>query len=427
MHLQAFDMKYVLVPLFVGASLFGFRATIVTMLSNGLSDVLSSVSSGTVTALKGAPSPFLASYTGVSIVDHQLSAMNAFFSAIIDGNVPWDVSVFYLWGMAQFAAGWTVLVLEAKRVGNRGRLVSYIGTVGLVFQNLTWTFTIPLYLALHLLTSPVAKLKNGDGEAARRTLFVYLWDLALLPMAVTLTFIVPGIFMSMPRLFDQTAATHYKWIAVWQPFPVWTVLGLGFLHYGCYYALGSLSPVDEENEPTTHGHGYIVAVRGVYEFALALCSTTHLPIILLTLMPEVGREFLSHMFPYYAPVFRTLSFAKTFIPYPWYNAPRIDPATYQSGDLALLAQHFLHYDFYIGTLPVLLWAMYLHQRTVKNPSLGKMLRKMGFWFLIGGPAAAAIILNWDRDAVTEEGEEKLKKEIEQKLERRKNLEGRKTK
>ncbi|KAH8166155.1 hypothetical protein CIB48_g2087 [Xylaria polymorpha] len=394
--IMAFDMKYVLVPLFIGASIFGFRATIITMLGNGLSLVLSSVSSGFTPSLKGAPSPFLTSYSGVSAVDYQLCAMISFFSAIIDGNVPWDVTMFYVWGMAQFAAAWTLLVLEAKRVGNRGRLVSYIGTVGILFQNLTWTFTIPLYLALHLVTSPVAKLKNGDGDGARRSLFVYLWDLALLPMAVTLTFIVPAIFMSMPRLFEQEAATHYN-------------------------------PVNEENDPTTHGHGYMVAVRGVYEFALALCGASHVPIVLLTLMPEAGREFLSHAFPYYAPVFRSLSFAKTFIPYPWYDAPSIDPATYQSGDLGVLAQHFLHYDFYVGTFPVLLWSMYLYQRTVKNASMGKMLGRAGFWFLVGGPAAAAVILNWDRDAVTEEGEEKLKTKIEQEIERRRQLEGRKTK
>ncbi|KAI1427037.1 hypothetical protein F5Y12DRAFT_783598 [Xylaria sp. FL1777] len=423
----AFDMKYVLVPLFIGASLFGFRATIVTMLGNGLGDVLSAVSSGATASLRGAPAPFLASYTGVAAVDKQLGGMVGFFSAVIDGDVSWDVTLFYAWGMAQFAAGWTVLVLEAKRVGNRGRLVSWIGTVGVLFQNLTWTFTIPLYLALHLLTSPTARLpRGGDGPAARRALFVYLWDLALLPMAVTLTFIVPAVVMSMPRLFAQSPATHYAWIALWQPFPALTVLALGFLHYGCYYALGSLGPVDEANEPTTHGRGYMVAVRGVYEFALALCATTHLPVVLLTLMPAAGREFLSHAFPHYAPVFRSLSFAETFVPRPWYAPPSVDPATYASGDLAVLAQHFLHYDFYVGTAPLLLWAMYLHQRTVKEPGLGRMLRTMGFWFLIGGPAAAAVVLNWERDAVTEEGEEELRKKIELELQKRKDPETRKT-
>lgn len=420
-------MRYVLVPLFIGASLFGFKATILTMLDNGLGDVLSAVSGGTTTSLRGAPSPFVRTYTGVAAADYQLSAMVSFFSAIVDGDVSWDITMFYVWGMAQFAAGWTLLVLEAKRVGNRGRLVSYVGAVGFLFQNVTWTFTVPLYLALHLVTSPVARLRSGDGDGARRALFVYLWDLALLPMAVTLTFIVPAIFMSMPRLFGQSAATHYHWIAVWQPFPIWTVLALGFLHYACYYILGSLSPVDEENEPTAPGHGYMVAVRGVYEFALALCAATHIPIVALTLMPAAGREFLSHAFPYYAPVFRTLSFANAFVPRPWYASPTVDPATYRSGDLAPLAQHFLHYDFYVGTVPALIWSMYLYQRTVANPSVVKMLRRAGFWFLLGGPAAAAVILNWDRDAVTEAGEEELKVKIREELERRRRqVEARKT-
>jgi hypothetical protein len=421
-------MKYILIPVFIGAALFGFNATVITMLSNGLSDVLGAAGSGAITSLRGAPSPFVRSYTGIAAVDHQLSGMVAFFSACIDGNVPWETTIFYVWGMAQFAAAWTLLVLESKRVANRGRLVSYIGTVGILFQNLSWTFTVPLYLSLHLLTSPVAKLKNGDGAAARRTLFVYLWDLALLPMAVTITFVVPTIFMSIPRLFNQSAATHYNWIALWQPFPVWTVMGLGFLHYACYYALGSLGPVDEVSEPTTPGHGYMVAVRGVYEFALALCLATHVPVMLGTLIPGAGK-FLSHAFPSpaYRSFFSALSFTKTFIPRAWDNAPTVDPATYQSGDLAPLAHHFLHYDFYVGTLALVLWSMYLHQRTVKDPSLGKMLAKTAFWMVLGGPAAAALILNWDRDEVTREGEEELKRKAIEQLEKRQKLEGKKTK
>ncbi|KAI2630512.1 hypothetical protein GGS21DRAFT_524624 [Xylaria nigripes] len=424
---MAFDVKYVLVPVFIAAAVFGLKTTVLGMVSNGMGKLLKGISVGSIDAVKGAPLPFLRSYTGFPDFDSRLCSIVAFFSALIDGDVSWDIFVFYVWGMAQFAAGWTLLVLESKRAGNRGRLISWIGTAGILFQGMTFTFVVPLYLSLHLLTSPVAKLKNGDGDGARRALFVYLWDLALLPMAVTLAFIVPTVFMSLPNLLNQSAATHYAWIALWQPFPMITILALGFLHYACYYALGSLSPVNENNEPTTHGHGYMVAVRGVYEFALALCGSTHLPVVALTLMPQAGREFLSHAFPSYAHVFQSLSFSKAFIPYPWYASPTIDADSYRSGEPAVLAQHFLQYDFFVGAGVLLLWSMYVHQRAVKNPSLGKMLGKTAFWFLIAGPAAAAAILNWDRDAVTEEGEEELRKKIEQELEKRKGLESRKTK
>ncbi|KAI0396889.1 hypothetical protein F5Y17DRAFT_417241 [Xylariaceae sp. FL0594] len=403
---MGFDMRYVLVPAFVGASFFGLNATLLTLLDNGLGAVLEQVGSGAVSALNGAPAPFLRSYTGLASLDKALCNMVGFFAAVIDAHDDWEVTLGYAWGMAQFAAAWTLLLLEAKRAGNRGRLVSWIGTVGLLFQNLTWTVVIPLYLALHLVTSPVARIGRGDGEKARRSLFVYLWDMALIPMSVTIAFVAPAILMSMPNLFHQTAATHYKWIAAWQPFPAVNVMALGFLHYACYYLLGSLSPTDEEGRPTTPGRAYMVAVRGVYEFALTLCAVTHVPLLLLCVMPEPGREFLRHAFPSYAPIFDSLSL-RTFVPRHWSDAPRVDPSAYAPGDLAPLAMHVLHYDFYVGTATLLAWAAYLRQTTVKDASLSSLLRKMAFWLLATGPAGATIALAWDRDEVVLEGDSEL--------------------
>ncbi|KAI0143530.1 hypothetical protein GGR57DRAFT_495209 [Xylariaceae sp. FL1272] len=409
---MASTMKYILVPLFIGASLFGFNATFITLTKNGLGDALAPVIAGEAAALNGAPTPFLRSYSGIGPIDWMLANMVSYFSALIDGDASWNVTLFYIWGMTQFAAGWTLLVLEAKRAANRGRIVSWIATVGLIFQNLTWTFTVPLYLSLHLLTSPVAKLKNGDGDDARRALFVYLWDLAMIPMAVTLSFVVPGILMSLPTLLQHSATTHYGWLAFWQPFPLWTILSLSFLHNFCYYALGSLRPTNEDGEPTTPGHGYMVAVQGVYQFGLALCVSTHIPIMLLTLAQGPGNDMLGHYLPGYFSQLKNVTFSETFIPYPWYAPPTVDATNYKSGDLAPLAVHLIHYDFYVGILPLLIWSMYLHQTTVKNPSLSAMLKKSALWFATGGPAAAALALNWDRDEVVREGEGPLEQALE---------------
>ncbi|KAI1816091.1 hypothetical protein GGS20DRAFT_540075 [Poronia punctata] len=408
---QGFDFRYVLVPAFIGASAFGLNATVITLMKNGMGAVLEDLGAGVVTALPGAPSPFLTTYTGVTVLDKLLCNLVGFFAAVVDSHDDWEVTLGYAWGMAQFAAAWSILLLEAKRAGNRGRLVSWIGTVGIIFQNLTWTFTVPLYLALHLVTSPAAKIRNGDGEGARRSLFVYLWDMALLPMSVTVSFVLPAIIMSMPNLFHQEAATHYKWVAMWQPFPAVNVVVLGLLHYACYYALGSLSPTDEEGKPTTPGRAYMVAVRGVYEFALSLCAVTHVPLLLLVVMPGAGREFLTHAFPDYAPIFNSLSL-RTFVPRHWSNPPTVDPGNYAAGDLAPLAMHFLYYDFYVGTSALLVWAMYLHQRTVKKPGVFALLRKTVFWFLATGPAGAAVALLWSRDEVVLEGDDALKGRLE---------------
>ncbi|KAI1340542.1 hypothetical protein F5Y15DRAFT_378979 [Xylariaceae sp. FL0016] len=398
--------RFALVPLFLGAAIFGGYATIGSITKNGFGEVIGALKEGRVAILRGAPEPYKTAYTGVAAIDNQLSVLVAFFSPLVDGPVPADVRLFYVWGMAQFVASWTLLMLEGLRVGNRGRLVSLVSVVGLVFQNLTWTFTVPIYLAIHLLTSPVAKLKNGDGDAGRQTLFVYLWDLALLPMSVTISFVVPAIFMSLPHLLNQNAATHWNWIAFWQPFPLWNIIALKFLHYVCYYALGSLTPRDEEARPTTPGNAYMVAVRGVYEFGLTLCAVTHLPVIIISIAPTGLRTIFLSVFPYFKEIFEQASFSGTFVPSWITNSPTVIPTGYAAGDLAPLAQHFLQYDLYVGTAPLLIWSAYLYMTTAKDASFATAIQKTVFWMVVGGPAAACLALIWERDDVVKEGEGK---------------------
>ncbi|KAI1376834.1 hypothetical protein F4677DRAFT_75736 [Hypoxylon crocopeplum] len=402
--------KYALCVVLAGLSVFGLRATLIPIASNGLGKLLRDVTdAGSDVELLGAPTPFKSTYMGVAALDGQLAILVGFFAALIDdAGAGWDTTAFYVWGIAQFAAGWTALVLEARRSGNRGRLVSWVGTVGVVFQNMTWTFTAPLYLALHLLTSPVAKIGSAKdakaaGDAARRSLFVYLWDLALLPMAVTLGLVVPTVFMSMPWLLRQSAATHYNWIAFWQAFPVWTVVILDILHNACYFLFGSLSPQDAEGKPTTPGKGFMVAISGVYEFGLTISAVTHAPILVMSLLPDGLRSSIAAVFPKFAPVISQVTFARTFVPYPLSALPTINPTSYAPGDLAPLVVNFLQYDIYTGNTALLLWAAYLHSTTARR-SLGATLGTTAFWLVLGGPAAATLALLWDRDEIVKEGE-----------------------
>ncbi|KAI2464703.1 hypothetical protein F4781DRAFT_436167 [Annulohypoxylon bovei var. microspora] len=401
--------KLALAALLTGLSIFGFRASMGPMSTNGLGKVLREVS-GAGAELLGAPTPFKREFTGVQGLDRYLSVLVAFFASLVDDHgAGWEVTAFYVWGMAQFAAGWTVLVLEGRRSGNRGRIVSWVGTAGLIFQNLTWTFVVPLYLVVHLFTSPIAKLGDKDaksrGDAARQSLFVYLWDLALLPIAVTMGLVVPTIVMSMPSILHQTAATHYNWIAFWQAFPLWTVLILDVLHNACYYLLGSLTLQDSQGKPTTPGNGFIVAVSGVYQFGLTISAVTHIPILLVSVLPTSFRSTLASAIPKYASLFSQVTFVRTFVPYSISSPPTLDPFAYGPGDLAPLVINFLQYDLYTGNTAILLWALYLHV-TTSGRSLGKSLGTTVFWTLVSGPSGAALALLWDRDELVKEGESK---------------------
>lgn len=73
----------------------------------------------------GAPAPLLRRYTGIEAVDYVLAVLVGFFSGLIGGDVAPQYRLFTLWGMTQFGACWTLVVLEGLRAGNRGRLVSW--------------------------------------------------------------------------------------------------------------------------------------------------------------------------------------------------------------------------------------------------------------------------------------------------------------
>ncbi|KAK7908650.1 hypothetical protein PG985_015953 [Apiospora marii] len=412
--------KYALVAVFVACSGFGGWAALSSMEKTGLTALIEAVVAGDLAALPGGPAPFKRHWIGLAPVDGLLNLLVGFFSAIIDGanhpgpdgKVEWNGYLFYVWASSQYVAAWAVLLLESLRVGNRGRLVSYIGLAGLLFQLGTWTVFGPLYLALHLLTSPVASLDRGDGPRARRALFVLLWDMALIPAVVTLTDTLPAVLMNTAPAVGASA--HYKALAFWQFFPLWTVLLQAFLNPLCHFLFGSLLPVDAAGKPAPLGRGYLTGVAGVYQFALTVCVGVHAPLVAASLAPAPARAWLAARAPPYAGLFETASFASIFVPASPFRSPVISAVASIDGTvsytgLAQAGAHFLRYDMLVGAVPFLLWAVYLHQTTAKQPlSPLALAGKIGFWFLVGGAYAPAVVLLWDRDAVVLEGDEPLR-------------------
>ncbi|KAK8041934.1 hypothetical protein PG993_006457, partial [Apiospora rasikravindrae] len=424
---QASGTKYALVAVFVACSALGGWTTIGSLHKTGLSALINAVLAGDRAALPGGPEPFKRHWCGLAPVDWTLSGIVGFFSAVIDGSnapnggdkVEWDAYLFYVWFAAQFIAVWAMLLLESLRVGNRGRLVSYVGLVGVLFQLGTWTVVGPLYLALHLLTSPVASLNRGDGPRARRALFVLLWDMALLPAVVTLTDTLPAVIMSAPASggvflgggLTASASAHYKAIAFWQFFPLWSVCLQAFLNPLCAFLFGSLLPVDSAGKPAPLGRGYLTGVSGVYQFALTVCVGAHAPLVAVSLAPAAARAWLAahstslYIPAAYASLFETASFRGIFVP----ASPLAPPPSPPAPPPSTAAAHFLRYDMLVGAVPFLLWAAYLHQTTVKTPlSPAALVRKVVFWFVVGGAYAPAVALLWGRDQVVLEEDEPLR-------------------
>ena len=160
-----------------------------------------------------------------------------------------------------------------------------IGTVGFILQNISFTITTPIYLFLHLLTSPVSK--PFPGTHANSVLLISTWDLRILPVSIVLGYVVPSILMVLPSPNLVAPETHQLLIAFWQPFPIWTVLTHQFLKHTLTFVATKVT--SKENKPrvnTSLGTSYLSNAKPVYIFVLTLCISTHIPVLLITVLPS---------------------------------------------------------------------------------------------------------------------------------------------
>ena len=276
------------------------------------------------------------------------------------------------------------------------RAIHRTGTFALIFQTVSWTLAAPLWLILHIFTSPIATLSPLSPAAASSDLLIDLGDLAVLPLIVALTYFAPAVPMMFSGSFS--ARTHYLAMALWQPFGLWHSILQPILRRAARLLGG---------EHTAGPKTYLVQVKSVYGFVVLLSVATQVTVLQLALAPSQLRESLALTVPTLGALAGpSVSFASVFVPAGLLAPPTVDPATIASGDLAPLATFFLQYDMYFGCGALLLWALYLHRTAVPRISSLKTAAKVAWWFLLGGFAAAAATLLWERDSIIDEKEDR---------------------
>ncbi|KAH8595612.1 hypothetical protein B0O99DRAFT_511850 [Bisporella sp. PMI_857] len=339
----------------------------------------------------GTKDSLVRSYTGIKAIDHQLQILVIFFAPVVDSSNG-NLSLFSITGAGQFGAAWTLLMLEGMRQGNRGKVVSFIAVMGLLVQNISYTVTVPAYLFLYLLTSPVAKLDTNSTSA----LLVSTLDLAILPVSIIVGYIIPSVLMLLPPS-AVSSELHQKLIALWQPFPAWTALTQWFLTL--IFRAPSGTDVGSSSRPLSES--YLSAVRSVYRFVFALSMITHIPVVAIALLPPSSFAGLSLTLTR----FLHSSFAEVFVPY-WPDL------SYQVPNLATGSHTFLQWDIYVGSAAIILWAAVLHrsaaldQLGAEKPTrkgVGRdLLWKIPTFLALSGPMGAVARLLWERDGIVKQ-------------------------
>jgi hypothetical protein len=282
-------------------------------------------------------------------------------------------------------------------------------------QNISYTITTPLWLFAHLITSPVSK--PFPSTHANSVLLISPLDLRILPLSITLSYLLPSILMALPSPYYFHPTTHQRLLALWQAFPLLTILIHRLLRSTTHSLTTYFFPRDPNaRPPTPQGASYLANAKHVYRFVLTLCIATHLPIILLTLLPT--SLFPSSLTtPSMLLTLASQTPSSVFLPYFPVPSTRVD--------LAKGVQTFLQWDLYIGSVAFVLWATLLYrnattEKTIVDPNtslpiyrellVGERRRDMGIrwrglvwkvsgWGLIGGPVGATAVLLWERDEI----------------------------
>ncbi|CZT52940.1 uncharacterized protein RSE6_14350 [Rhynchosporium secalis] len=415
-HFSFRTVVLISLPLF---SLLGLYATLVLGQANGTFKAIIALMQSEKPRLPATDDELLMHYTSIGWLDKQLTILVLFFAPVVEmrGDA---LSMFTIFGVGQFGAAWTLMVMESFRMGNRGRVVSFVGMFGIIFQNISYTVTVPIWLFIHLLTSPVAK--PYPGTHSNTVLLASAWDLRILPISITLGYIVPTILMGLSSPSIVSPVTHQRLIALWQPFPLWTVLIHTSLRTTLQLLTGTLFSSTTNSKgslPTSRsqiplGTTYLSNAKHVYRFILALCMLAHLPILVLSLLPS---SLIS------ASSFPTLHAMSTQSPREIY-IPYLPTPTHKISSLAEGAHTFLIWDVYVGSFAFLLWGILLYRNATMekaeldpNTSLpiykelllgerimsGMVWRKLAgkvvLWCVLAGPIGALSVLLWERDAI----------------------------
>ncbi|KAK2776636.1 hypothetical protein FQN53_002544 [Emmonsiellopsis sp. PD_33] len=376
-------------------SAFALYAIFIFAHNNGLIDALKeTIAAGT---LPETDERLNLSMTGVKPVDILLGQFIPFFYAVVDGSS--TSTMLHGAGFAGALGGvWALVMVEAFRQGNKSRLVAVPALFGMLAQLGTIGLIMPIYAAVHLLTSPT---RSNPSQAAITIPAKSVTAIKLIPFSIIAGYFVPSMLMVLPETTYGFLDTKQERIAFWQSWPVY----VAFIHFTAttaanIFCSGSTSGKTNASATTKQARS---ALRQVYAFAFASTAIPHVATwtisLASTLVPMI---FDIDIVPALHP---SRVFLNTL---PWSGA--------RVSSLGQGVLWFLQWDQLLGTAGTLLWAVSLyasaHQaRKVRVGCVG-FVPKVAALCAVSGVAGAAVELMWERDELVlqaGEGEEKKRK------------------
>ncbi|KFY28002.1 hypothetical protein V493_03136 [Pseudogymnoascus sp. VKM F-4281 (FW-2241)] len=320
-------------------------------------------------------------FTGIKPLDTYLTHFTPFFGILTHAGD--DSSyLFWVWMIGQFGVQWAMFVMESLREGNKGSIISYIGLIGFLFQNLGLATVIPAFLLIATLTSTISRATSPTGLMS--LLKVHNIDLNILPFSIVLAYFAPTICMMLPYPAINSHASWQGWMATWQFFPLYTV-AIQWLLASFFKAVDQgrgLKLKSDEGKMVA----YFWHARPLYIGALFIAGVFHVNVLAICLLPEWIMDNLP-----IAGTYRNVSFASVFL-------PPVPLPPFEVVSTIRGIHTFLIWDMFVSGLAALVWAA-LQTRNVSSRTFdAKWVLKAIGYTIVTGPSGAFVMAMWERDS-----------------------------
>ena len=248
---------------------------------------------------------------------------------------------------------------------------------GLAVQKVSFAVSMPIYMAIHLLTSPTVSSRQPRD-------FVFdVSELASIPLSVLIGYGFPAILLALPTPSVIGFDLKQAFMAAWQVFPIWVLLLQQFLPL-----MMAKCGVAYEH-PTKDDHvsqQWMSTATAVYKVLLFFAGAVHMSTIALI----ASSEFVPGLYDPEHPFDLSIVFMPVSI-----------SASTKMSSIGSGALQLLQYDFYVGATAFAIWAstMLLNAKRSGNsfrPWITQAFEAIYLTALVG-PFGYGIACIWSRD------------------------------
>ena len=248
---------------------------------------------------------------------------------------------------------------------------------GLAVQKLSFAVSMPIYMAIHLLTSPTVSSRQSKD-------FVFdVSELASIPLSVLVGYGVPAILLALPSPSVLDFDFKQGFMAAWQLFPIWVGLLQQVLPpIMAKFGVASKHPKDKDYL----SQQWMSTARVVYTVLFFFAGAVHTSTIALVASSEFFPGLYTPEHPF--------DLSMVFMP------PSISASTKMSS-IGSGALQLLQYDLYVGATAFAIWASAMllntkHSEDSLRPWIAQGLKAIVLTALVG-PFGYGIACIWNRD------------------------------